>query len=81
MALPTNKGDREYQKFTVDADGNPAVRNHGSVTLRDTSDNQASLKDQDGTYRMMVSDPVAANLLENIYSLLLKLKTKIDNIM
>jgi hypothetical protein len=42
MALPDQLGDREYQKFEEDADGNVAVR-IGPNAIRDSAGNELDL--------------------------------------
>jgi hypothetical protein len=42
MALPEQLGDREYQKFEEDADGNVAVR-IGPNAIRDSAGNELDL--------------------------------------
>lgn len=44
MTLPEQVGDREYQKFVEDADGNVAIR-IGPNAIKDTSGNELKLNE------------------------------------
>jgi hypothetical protein len=60
--LPNNIGDREYQKFVVDAEGNPSVRiAPGAVT--DTDGNELDIDD---VGRAQMYDRNTHNELKNI---------------
>jgi hypothetical protein len=66
MALPDQLGDREYQKFEEDADGNVAVR-IGPNAIRDSDGNELDLN-PDGMAQ--VFDRQVMNQLKNIEEVL-----------
>ena len=59
--LPTTLADREYQKFTTDAAGNPAVRTSQGVV-----DDEGHELDIDVSGRAQMYDRTVHNELKNI---------------
>ena len=62
MALPNHLGDREYEKFIEDAQGNVAVR-QGPGAINDSGGNELAL---DAMGRARTYDRAAQAELENI---------------
>lgn len=52
-----------------------------AVRIRDAAGNQADMLWRDGKYMLMTTDPVADNMLRNIYSVLSEINENIKNIM
>jgi hypothetical protein len=73
MSLPTNRGDREYQKFVKDSKGNVAVRVKQVI-----EDSEGDGLDIDEYGRVQAKDMPANNKLQAIYEkldeILLQLK-------
>ncbi len=66
MALPKEVGDREYQKFVEDADGNVAVR-IGPNAIQDSSGNELDL---DAAGQAAVKDHAVYTQLKNMTEIL-----------
>ncbi len=62
MSLPTNRGDREYQKFVKDSKGNVAVR--VKQVIEDSEGDDLDI-DDDG--RAQTKDMSANNKMQSIY--------------
>lgn len=62
MSLPTNRGDREYQKFVEDSNGNVAVRVKQVI-----EDSEGDDLDIDDEGRAQTKDMPANNKLQSIY--------------
>ena len=62
MALPNQLGDREYEKFIEDAEGNVAVR-QGPGAINDSDGNELALDDMG---RASTSDKSVQSEIENL---------------
>jgi hypothetical protein len=78
MTLPRELGDREYQSYGEDGDGNITRRVGGSVFLVDSDGNKVELLTRDGIPGLSVIDHDSKNALVEIRDLLIKMSEKID---